>query len=379
MRSPLTFARDALRARWGQPGTTGVSIAQAVEAEAVEFAVGPARIVDAVSLQAAAGKVTCLLGPSGSGKTTLLRLLAGLERPTGGAVRIDGAVVADANRSVPAEERGVGVVFQDYALFPHLSVSDNVLFGLRGFAPADARRRAGALLERIGLADRADAHSHELSGGEQQRVALARALAPRPGILLMDEPFSGLDARLRDEMREETLAILRETRATSVIVTHDPEEALRMGDAIALLRNGALVQAGQARDLYDRPVSAFAAAFFGEINSLPAVVRAGVAQTPLGAFATDLPDGAGAEVVVRVNGFRLAGEGEGFAARILSEAFTGDFHHLRLGVAGMDAPLRARLPVEVVEGAAGVVSPGTTLRFAIVERGRFVFPATDQP
>ena len=379
MRSPLTFARDALRARWGQPGTVGVSIAQSLECRNLRFEVDGLEIVRGIDLQAPAGKVTCLLGPSGSGKTTLLRLLSGLERPTAGTVLIDGTPVADEAGFVPAEARDVGVIFQDYALFPHLDALANVSFGLRGEGSEQARRRAVSLLERVGLADRATAMPHELSGGEQQRVALARALAPRPGILVMDEPFSGLDARLRDAMRDGTLAMLRETRATSLIVTHDPDEALRMADHIALLRDGRLVQAGSGVDLYTHPVSRFAAAFFGEINSFPAVVRNGLAATPVGSFPTREADGTDVLVVVRANGFKVAGREEAnFEGRVIEVGFGGEFEHGLVGVSGLERPLRLKLPARP-DGSTSLVR-GRPIRLAVEPARAFVFPdVTDQP
>ncbi len=219
-----------------------------------------------VTLAAEPGEVLCLLGPSGSGKTTLLRIAAGIEPLARGRLFLNDREIAGPNTHLPPERRGIGLMFQDFALFPHLSILDNVRFGLTALSSSDSKGEALAALERVGMVDYAQNYPHALSGGEQQRVALARALAPRPAVLLMDEPFSGLDSRLKDSVRAETLAILREARATAVVVTHDAEEAMRMGDRIALLRDGALVQLGTAEDLYHRPASIFAAGFFSEIN-----------------------------------------------------------------------------------------------------------------
>ena len=227
--------------------------------------------LDNVSLDVAPGEIVCLVGPSGCGKTTLLRIASGVERPSAGRVLIDGQEVAGPNRFVPPEKRGVGLMFQDFALFPHLSILDNVAFGLKSLTRSEAKREALAALDRVGLAHYANEYPHILSGGEQQRVALARAIAPRPGVLLMDEPFSGLDPRLREKIREETLAILNETRATSIVVTHDAEEAMRMGDRVALMREGRIAQIGTALDLYRNPKDILTARAFSDLNEVPAV------------------------------------------------------------------------------------------------------------
>ncbi|MSP68484.1 MAG: ABC transporter ATP-binding protein, partial [Alphaproteobacteria bacterium] len=256
--------------------------------------------VDDVSLGVGQGETLCLLGPSGCGKSTLLRLIAGLEDLQAGRIRIDGETVAGDGRSVPAEARGVGMVFQDYALFPHLTVLANAAFGLDHLPDAARFERARALLTQMGLEGLGGAYPHTLSGGEQQRVALARALAPEPHVLLLDEPFAGLDVRLRDRLREDTLHLLKQRGTTSILVTHDPEEAMFMGDRIAVLLRGRIVQEGSPVQLYRRPVNAFVARFFGEINCLRGRVRGGAVATPLGSFAAPgLADGTDVEVIVR--------------------------------------------------------------------------------
>ena len=235
-------------------------------------------------------------------------------------------------------------MFQDFALFPHLSILDNVAFGLRSLTRREAKAEAHAALDRVGLAHYANEYPHILSGGEQQRVALARAIAPRPSVLLMDEPFSGLDPRLREKMREETLAILHETRATSIVVTHDAEEAMRMGDRVALMRAGRIVQTGDALDLYRAPKDILAERTFSDLNELPARVEQGSAATPLGRFlANGLPDGADAIVCVRRRGVRLLGAGQGVPARVLDARFLGDIALVELAVQGLDAPILARV------------------------------------
>ncbi len=228
-------------------------------------AFGGRAVVDSVSLSIAPGQVTCLLGPSGCGKSTTLRIIAGVEHPDAGAVHVDGRLIADARTHVPPEDRSVGLMFQDFALFPHLSVLDNVAFGLKG-AKSARRAAARALLERVNLAHHAEHFPHILSGGEQQRVALARALAPRPKVMLMDEPFSGLDNRLRDGIRDETLDLLKETGTAVLLVTHEPDEAMRMADEIALMRDGRIVQRGAPYNVYTRPVDKASVVFFSDIN-----------------------------------------------------------------------------------------------------------------
>jgi iron(III) transport system ATP-binding protein len=279
---------------------------EALALVAVTHAYGRKTAVDDVSLDLAAGEILCLVGPSGCGKSTLLRLAAGLEPLQRGAVRIGGCVVADGLRQMPPELRGVGLVFQDYALFPHLSVLDNVRFGLSDLPSAEQRARAVETLAQVGMGDYAQAYPHELSGGQQQRVALARALAPRPAVLLLDEPFSGLDARLREQIRDETLHVLKRSGAATLLVTHDPEEAMFLGDRIALMNEGRLVQLGTPVDLYTRPVDTFAATFFGEANRLRGTACGRRVATPLGGIPCSLDDGEAAEVLVRPEALRLS-------------------------------------------------------------------------
>ncbi len=230
--------------------------ALAVEELACRF--GRVQALAGVSLTVRPGEVMALLGDSGCGKSTLLRVVAGLEAPQAGTVRLDGRLVAGPGASVPPEARGVGLMFQDYALFPHLTVRENIRFGLKGQPPA-AREAADELLEQVGLAAHAGAYPQTLSGGEQQRVALVRALAPGPRLLLLDEPFSNLDRRMRDRVREDTVALLRRTGTTALMVTHDPEEALAVATRIALMRRGRIVQVATGEALYRRPESLFAA------------------------------------------------------------------------------------------------------------------------
>ncbi|MBL8550222.1 MAG: ABC transporter ATP-binding protein [Hyphomonadaceae bacterium] len=266
---------------------------------------GGAAAVDELSLDADEGEIVALLGPSGSGKSTILRMVAGLESLDGGEIRLDGELVSSVHATIPPEARRVGMVFQDFALFPHMNALGNVAFGLEALARAEREAAARAWLADVGLAARADAYPHELSGGEQQRVALARALAPRPRALLLDEPFSGLDPVLRAELRETTLAALRKTGTTALFVTHDAEEALYVADRIAILKRGKLVQAADPRTLYDRPVSVDAAAALGVVNTHAGVVAGACVASPFGAVTTELGEGTQAIAAVRAEAIGL--------------------------------------------------------------------------
>lgn len=260
---------------------------------------GGRRVVNGVSFDIAAGQVTCLLGPSGCGKSTTLRMIAGVENPDSGTIAIDDTVMADGTRNLPPEARSVGLMFQDFALFPHLTVAQNVAFGLKG-AAAEKARRVDSLLEKVTLTGFGIKHPHQLSGGEQQRVALARALAPNPKVMLMDEPFSGLDNRLRDGIRDATLEILKEERAAVLLVTHEPDEAMRMGDEIALMRDGVIVQRGAPYNIYKAPVDRDAAAFFSDINVIRGRSHGALTDTPFGVFLTPgHADGAEVDIVIR--------------------------------------------------------------------------------
>jgi len=251
--------------------------------------------VKGCDLQVAAGSILALLGPSGSGKTTLLRLIAGFDKPDEGIIVINGRTVVDVDRSVlvPAEDRGIGMVFQDYALFPHLTVAQNVHFGLRDSSRTERRRRVEELLRLTELTHCADRYIHQLSGGQQQRVALARALAPRPGVVLLDEPFNGLDPDLRPQMRREVARILRQLGTAAILVTHDQEEALGMADQVAVIRSGELQQVGTPEDIYYSPTTSFVANFVGHADFIPGRVLRSMIHTELGIFpcSTELADG----------------------------------------------------------------------------------------
>lgn len=258
----------------------------AVRCAGVRKRFGDTVALDGFDLEVAPGTVTALLGPSGCGKTTALRVVAGFERPDAGEVSLHGEVVSDRRRSLPPERRRVGMVFQDYALFPHLSVARNVGYGLDRLDRATRRRRVAEALELVGLSGLGDRMPGELSGGQQQRVALARALAPRPAVVLLDEPFSNLDAGLRAAVRDDVRAILEAAETTAVFVTHDQEEALSLADEVAVMGAGRTHQVAAPHELYTRPADRFVATFVGDAQLLPAarlgpyLVRTAVGDLP---------------------------------------------------------------------------------------------------
>ncbi len=265
---------------------------------------GQRTIVDDISFALGEARIGCLLGPSGCGKTTVLRCLAGFETPTGGTIRLNGQTLFGPAHQVPAAQRGIGMVFQDYALFPHLTIHDNIAFGLHRQPRAERLRRSSELLELIGLAPLANRYPHQLSGGQQQRVALARALAPRPSLLLMDEPFSNLDVDLRKRLGQDIRDLLKHEGITAILVTHDQEEAFAIADMIGIVHQGRIAQWATPYDLYHRPADRFVADFIGEGTLVPGIVgNDGTLNIELGCIQGPAPydccPGCTADVLIR--------------------------------------------------------------------------------
>ncbi len=326
---------------------------------------GRVAALEDVSLEIGAGQVLCLVGHSGCGKSTLLRTIAGIETLDAGSITIEGTQVSGPGVFVEPEHRRVGFMFQDYALFPHLSVRDNVGFGLGRLSRAERVGRVDSILGSIGIEALADRYPHMLSGGEQQRVALARALAPQPRLLLMDEPFSNLDRGLRDSVRHETLSIVRELGITVVVVTHDPEEALAIGDMVALMQKGRLVEMGSGERIYDAPWTAYAASFFSSMNVIPARLTANMLETPLGRFPAPALEGA-PKVLLRPQSITLSQSG--LPAQVLDRAILGEIEELLLAVEGMDKPL-------VMRGTSRHdVRPGDVVKIAVNAHEVLIFP-----
>ncbi|MCO4318360.1 ABC transporter ATP-binding protein [Phyllobacterium sp. 21LDTY02-6] len=329
----------------------------ALELVAVSRSFGRNEAVKDVSLAVMPGEIVCLVGHSGCGKSSLLRIISGIDRQDRGVVRLRGREVAGPDVFVEPELRNIGFMFQDYALFPHLNVEENLRFGLRGMARKEMDQRVAMILDLVGLGALTGRYPHMLSGGEQQRVALARALAPEPDLLLMDEPFSNLDRGLREKLRHDTLSLLKSLGTTVVMVTHDPEEALSAGNKVVLMRAGAVVQSGSAYDIYDRPASAYAADFFTAFNKLPGTVRHGRIETPIGAFATALPEGSSATAYIRPHEIALEADANG-AGTIRERLMMGEIEQLTVEVPGLAEPLRVRLmqrpPLDVARVAIRV-------------------------
>jgi iron(III) transport system ATP-binding protein len=342
-------------ARWGPRGTAGVSFAAALSFTEIDVSLGGRKVLDRFTLALSPAEIVCILGESGSGKSTALRVAAGIQRIDAGTVRINDEIVSGPGVHVPPDRRGIGLMFQDFALFPHLTLLQNVIFGLKRLPRQAQMAQAMQALKRVGLDDRAGDYPHMLSGGQQQRLALARSIAPRPGILMLDEPFSSLDARLRETVRSETLAVLRETHATTIIVTHDPEEAMLLGDRVALLRGGRIAQIDTAAAIYRAPVDLSAARFFSPLSEIEATVRGGEIDTPLGRVpARGFAEGARVVVALRpVGALDVATAGPGIPGRIVAKRDAIGVDLCEVRIEGLDQPIgiRRQSDAGIVPGA----------------------------
>ncbi len=322
-----------------------VTLANVLTIQKLSKKFGERFAVNQASWSAQSGQIICLLGHSGCGKTTMLRLIAGLETPTEGSIQLERKVLWDPYQQVQAEERNIGFVFQDYALFPHLSVLENVMFGLKKIPKHERQSIAENALKHVSMSHHIHSYPHTLSGGEQQRVALARALAPKPHVLLMDEPFSNLDHRLRDQIRQSTIDILKQTSTTTIIVTHDPEEALQIADQIILMHQGKIIQSGTPKQLYFQPKTLFAARYFSDLNEIKTQIQDQQLHTIFGNI--DIPKHLTSNNEIRcyfrphqlrVN--RIKTENS-LAAKIISSNFLGYSQLLKLKIEAEDKVLSA--------------------------------------
>ena len=355
IRNPLALRRLASH-RDDLPG----DVPPALCCEGITKRFGDVAVVREVDLVAEPGELVALLGPSGCGKTTTLRLIAGFERPDAGTVAVGGRIVASPERSEPPERRRVGMVFQDYALFPHLTVGRNVAYGLpRG---SERRARVESALATVGLDGFGERMPHELSGGQQQRVALARALAPGPEIVLLDEPFSNLDTGLRAQVRAEVRDILRAAATTAILVTHDQEEALSLCDRVAVMWDGTVVQEASPEELYHRPVSPEVASFVGDAQFLPGEARGRRVATVLGEVPMTGTASGAVRVMLRPEQLRLVPDQEGMGTNgtVIDREFYGHDQLMRVALDG-DVIVRVRL------GPYGGIRPGD--RVLVTVRG----------
>ncbi|MBB3525215.1 MULTISPECIES: ABC transporter ATP-binding protein [Rhizobium] len=323
---------------------------------------GPVQALKDISLDVQAGSRTAVVGPSGSGKTTLLRIIAGFEQPDVGRVTLDGEVLADGPATVPAHKRGIGIVSQDGALFPHLSVAENIGFGFERGA-ADREKRIVELLDMVEL-DRGMLvrRPHQLSGGQQQRVALARALGRKPRLMLLDEPFSALDTGLRENMRKAVARVLQAAGITAVLVTHDQEEALTFADQVAVLREGRLIQAGSPQSLYLHPRDRETALFLGDAVLLPAIIRNGLADCALGRVAVEGNRQGKAEIMLRPEQIRVvADEGDRrYGGRVVEVEFGGAVCTVAVSLDGVALP-----PILIKTSSVALPSRGDLVRLDI--------------
>ncbi|MBY5564211.1 ABC transporter ATP-binding protein [Rhizobium leguminosarum] len=323
---------------------------------------GPVQALKDISLDVQAGSRTAVVGPSGSGKTTLLRIIAGFEQPDVGRVTLDGEVLADGPATVPAHKRGIGIVSQDGALFPHLSVAENIGFGFERGA-AGREKRVLELLDMVEL-DRGmlARRPHQLSGGQQQRVALARALGRKPRLMLLDEPFSALDTGLRENMRKAVARVLQAAGITTILVTHDQEEALTFADQVAVLREGRLIQAGSPQSLYLHPRDRETALFLGDAVLLPAIIRNGLADCALGRVAVEGSRQGKAEIMLRPEQIRVVADesDHNYGGRVVEVEFGGAVCTIAVSLDGVALP-----PILIKTSSVALPSRGDLVRLDI--------------
>lgn len=342
----------------------------------IAHAYGSEKVLSDINLSAADGEILCLQGASGSGKTTLLRLAAGLEALQAGTIALNGNVLSQHGRDVRAEERKIGMVFQDHALFPHLTIAENVAFGL----PTTNPERNGIVertLADVGLEGLGERYPHTLSGGQQQRVALARALAPAPSVILLDEPFASIDVTRRRQLREHARLALKQSGAITIMVTHDPDEALDMADKIAVMDEGRILQCGEPIELYNAPMTALVASLFGDAQMFRAKISGDEAHfdyglCPLTPSASGLSDGHSADLVVRPDSVTLTPNPDGEGLHVLDTRFRGS-HWLVL--VGTDDT--GKTPLRVHMANASGFEEGTPVRASFSGTGVFLFPAAN--
>ncbi|MEM7661683.1 MAG: ABC transporter ATP-binding protein [Pseudomonadota bacterium] len=341
---------------------------EAIIAKGLVRRYGDISVVDGVDLELEPGTVTALLGPSGAGKSTLLRLIAGLETSDAGSVQRGDAVLSGPGQMIPAERRRIGLIFQDFALFPHLSALENVRFGLSDIARAEGDALAADWLVRVGLADRLQSYPHQLSGGEQQRVAIARALAPQPVAILMDEPFSGLDPSLRQDVREAAMGAIRGVGIPALIVSHDAVEAMMVADKIAIMHNGKIIQAGSPEALYTAPTSALAAAALGPVSETHGKLNGrGLVETPFGALSPPTTSSSNVyRIIVRPEAVEIS-DANGTSATLRSVRSLGHVYQFVVEADGTRITGWAGHPV--------TATPGDAVSVRLDETGCFVFPA----
>ncbi len=323
-------------------------------------------VIRDVNLQVSKGELLGLLGESGSGKTTLLRLIAGFEEPDRGAILVNGQVVVDANVFVAPEKRKVGMVFQDYALFPHMDIQKNVCYGLHGYSKEEIKDRVKEVLKLVGLQSFAGRYPHQLSGGQQQRAALARALAPRPSILLLDEPFSNLDVVLKEQVREDLRNILKRTETTAIFVTHDTKDALSTADRIALLKDGHIQQSGSPKELYNKPSNIYTASFLGKVNIIQALTKPGGYESQIGFIPCNRANGTDQKVTLAIRPEKLAPCSEGHsdlygAAQLIT--YQGDHQLITLQVISG----KSQYKLVIKANSEVKVSKGEVVHFRIEE------------